>query len=72
LAQIKIAALATADLPDEEAEPRLEKDATAVKLIMQGVNDLVGSIGQPLTFDVIDDTMTRILKNHRSQNIGRP
>ena len=65
LAQIKIAALATADLPDEEAEPRLEKDATAVKLIMQGVNDLVGSIGQPLTFDVIDDTMTRILKNHR-------
>ncbi len=65
LARIKVTALDTAALPDEEAETRLEKDSTAVKLIMQGINDLVGSIGQPLTFDVIDDTMTRILKNHR-------
>lgn len=65
LAQVKMTALATANLPDEEAEPKLEKDTTAVKLIMHGINDLIGSIGQPLTFDVIDDTMTRILKNHR-------
>jgi hypothetical protein len=65
LAQIKATAVATATLSDDEAQTKLEKDGTAVKLIMQGVNDLVGSIGQPLTFDVIDDTMTRILKNHR-------
>jgi hypothetical protein len=65
LAQIKQAAVATANLSRKEAKERMEKDGTAVKLIMQGVNDLIGSIGQPLTFDVIDDTMTRILKNHR-------
>ncbi|HRQ39331.1 MAG TPA: hypothetical protein PLD25_15595 [Chloroflexota bacterium] len=65
LAQVKVAAIATAALADEAAETRLEKDTTAVKLIMHGVNDLIASIGQPLAFDVIDDTMTRILKNHR-------
>jgi len=65
LAQIKATAVATSTMSDDEAQTRLEKDGTAVKLIMQGVNDLIGSIGQPLTFDLIDDTMTRILKNHR-------
>lgn len=65
LAQIKQTAAATADLPDDAAEKRLEKDGTAVKLIIKGINDLIGGIGQPLTFDVIDDTMTRLLKNHR-------
>lgn len=65
LAQVKQTAVLTADLTDEEAEERLEKDGTAVKLIMKGVNDLIGGIGQPLTFDIIDDTMTRVLKNHR-------
>ena len=65
LAQIKATAVTTAALSDDEAQTKLEKDGTAVKLIMKGVNDLIGSIGQPLNFDVIDDTMTRILKNHR-------
>lgn len=65
LAQIKATAVATAAMSDDEAQTKLEKDGTAVKLIMKGVNDLIGSIGQSLTFDVIDDTMTRILKNHR-------
>lgn len=65
LAQIKATVLATIDLSSEEVEKPLEKDGTAVKLIMKGVNDLIGAIGQPLTFDVIDDTMTRLLKNYR-------
>ncbi len=53
----------TAQFPDEEANHILEQTSTAVRLIMQGVNDLVGSVGRPLTFDVIDDTMMRLLKN---------
>ncbi|MCP4358955.1 MAG: hypothetical protein GY796_13125 [Chloroflexi bacterium] len=65
LAQVKASAVATADLPTDEAEQLIEKNGTAVKLIMQGVNDLIGGIGQPLDFDLIDDTMTRLLKNHR-------
>ena len=65
LAQIKASAKKTAVLPEEDAQPVLEKDATAVRLIMQGVNDLVGSVGQTLDFDIIDDTMTRVLKNLR-------
>jgi len=65
LAQIKASAAATADLPTDEAEKLMEKNGTAVKLIMQGVNDLIGGIGQPPDFDLIDDTMTRLLKNHR-------
>ena len=65
LAQIKASAKKTAVLPEEDAQPVLEKDATAVRLIMQGINDLVGSVGQPLAFDIIDDTMTRVLKNLR-------
>lgn len=65
LAQIKASAKKTAVLPEDDAQPVLEKDATAVRLIMQGINDLVGSVGQPLDFDIIDDTMTRVLKNLR-------
>ena len=65
LAQIKQTAVNTSRLPEEDAQSFLEKDATAVRLIMQGVNDLVGSISQPLEFDIIDDTMTRLLKNLR-------
>jgi len=55
----------TALFPDEEANRILEKTSTAVRLIMQGVNDLVGDVGRPLAFDVIDDTMMRLLKNLR-------
>lgn len=65
LGQIKATAVATAELSDAEAEELLQKNGTAVKLIMQGVNDLIGGIGQPLSFDVIDDTLTRVLKNLR-------
>ena len=65
LAQLKQTAVNTSRLPEEDAQPLLEKDATAVRLIMQGVNDLIGSVGQPLEFDIIDDTMTRLLKNLR-------
>lgn len=65
LGQIKASAAATADLSTKEAEALMEKNATAVKLIMAGVNDLIGGIGRPLTFDIIDDTMTRLLKNLR-------
>lgn len=65
LAQIKQSAANTSRLPDEDAQPLIEKDATAVRLIMQGVNDLIGGVGQPVEFDIIDDTMTRLLKNLR-------
>ena len=65
LAQIKATVKKTAVLPEEDAKPIIEKDATAVRLIMQGINDLVGGVGQPLEFDLIDDTMTRVLKNLR-------
>ncbi len=65
LAQIKATAQKTAHLPDEDAQPVLEKVGTAVSLIMQGVNDLMGTIGHPPQFDLIDDTMTRLLKNLR-------
>lgn len=65
LAQIKASAAATADLNTKEAEAVMQKNGTAVKLIMAGVNDLIGGIGRPLEFDIIDDTMTRLLKNLR-------
>lgn len=65
LAQVKESAKKTAVLPEDDAQPIMEKEATAVRLIMQGINDLVGSVGQPLAFDIIDDTMTRVLKNLR-------
>ncbi len=65
LAQIKQTAVNNSRLPEADADPLLEKDATAVRLIMQGINDLIGGIGQPLEFDIIDDTMTRLLKNLR-------
>ena len=32
---------------------------------MAGVNDLIGTIGQPPAFDLVDDVMTRLLKNLR-------
>lgn len=65
LGQIKASAIATADMSSKEAEELMQKNGTAVKLIMEGVNDLIGGIGQPLEFDIIDDTMTRVLKNLR-------
>ena len=55
----------TTQFPDEEANRILEQTSTAVRLIMQGVNELVGDVGRPLAFDVIDDTMMRLLKNLR-------
>ncbi len=65
LAQVEQTAVRTQNLPDDDADPLLEKDSTAVHLIMSGVNDLIGTIGQPPTFDLVDDTMTRVLKNLR-------
>lgn len=65
LAQVEQTAVHTQRLPDEDANPLLEKDSTAVHLIMAGVNDLIGTIGQPPAFDLVDDTMTRLLKNLR-------
>lgn len=65
LAQVEQTAVRTQTLPDEDANPVLEKDSTAVRLIMAGVNDLIGTIGQPPAFDLVDDTMTRVLKNLR-------
>ena len=65
LQQVKDSVKKTANLPEEDAQPTIEKETTAVRLIMQGVNDLVGSVGKPLEFDIIDDTMTRVLKNLR-------
>ena len=65
MAQVEQTAVHTQRLPDEDADPLLEKDSTAVRLIMVGVNDLIGTIGQPPAFDLVDDTMTRVLKNLR-------
>ncbi|VAW32138.1 hypothetical protein MNBD_CHLOROFLEXI01-4198 [hydrothermal vent metagenome] len=65
LQQVEQTAVHTQHLPDKEAHPLLEKDGTAVHLIMAGVNDLIGTIGKPLEFDLVDDVMTRLLKNLR-------
>ena len=65
LAQVEHTAVRTQALPDEDADPVLEKDSTAVRLIMEGINDLIGTIGQPPEFDLVDDIMTRVLKNLR-------
>lgn len=65
MAQVQQTAVHTQNLPDEDADPLLEKDSTAVRLIMAGVNDLIGTIGQPPAFDLVDDIMTRLLKNLR-------
>ena len=65
LVQVEQTAVRSQSLPDEDADPLLEKDSTAVRLIMEGVNDLMGTIGQPPAFDLVDDTMTRVLKNLR-------
>jgi hypothetical protein len=65
MAQVEQTAVHSQRLPDEDANPLLEKDSTAVRLIMEGANDLIGTIGQPPAFDLVDDTMTRLLKNLR-------
>ena len=65
LAQVEQTAVRTQNLPDDDADPLLEKDSTAVRLIMAGINDLIGTIGQEPEFDLVDDTMTRVLKNLR-------
>ena len=65
MAQVEHTAVRSQNLPDDDADPLLEKDSTAVRLIMEGVNDLVGTIGKPPEFDLIDDIMTRVLKNLR-------
>jgi hypothetical protein len=65
LAQVEQTAVRTQHLPDEDADPLLEKDSTAVRLVMEGVNDLIGTIGKPPEFDLVDDIMTRVLKNLR-------
>jgi hypothetical protein len=65
MAQVEQTAVRSQTLPDEDANPLLEKASTAVRLIMAGVNDLIGTIGQPPHFDLVDDIMTRVLKNLR-------
>ncbi len=65
MAQVQQTAVRTQSLPDDDADPVLEKDSTAVRLIMEGVNDLVGTIGKQPEFDLVDDIMTRVLKNLR-------
>lgn len=65
MAQVEQTAVHTQRLPDEDANPLLEKDSTAVRLIMLGVNDLIGTIGRAPEFDLVDDVMTRLLKNLR-------
>ena len=65
MAQVEQTAVHTQRLPDEDANPLLEKDSTAVRLIMAGVNDLIGTIGKPPEFDLVDDTMTKMKKNLR-------
>ncbi|GJM41177.1 MAG: hypothetical protein DHS20C20_14590 [Ardenticatenaceae bacterium] len=65
LAQMEQTAVHTQRLPDDDANPLLQKDSTAVQLIMEGVNDLMGTIGNPPAFDLVDDVMTRLLKNLR-------
>jgi hypothetical protein len=65
MTQVQQTAVRTQTLPDDDADPVLEKDSTAVRLIMEGVNDLIGTIGQPPAFDLVDDIMTRVLKNLR-------
>ena len=65
MAQVEQTAVRTQHLPDEDADPLLEKDSTAVRLVMEGVNDLIGTIGKPPEFDLVDDIMTRVLKNLR-------
>lgn len=65
MAQVEETAVRTQHLPDDDADPLLEKDGTAVRLIMAGINDLMGTIGKEPEFDLVDDTMTRVLKNLR-------
>ena len=65
MAQVEQTAVRTQHLPDDDADPLLEKDGTAVHLIMAGINDLMGTIGKQPEFDLVDDTMTRVLKNLR-------
>ena len=65
MAQVEQTAVRTQHLPDDDADPLLEKDGTAVHLIMAGINDLIGTIGKQPEFDLVDDTMTRVLKNLR-------
>ncbi|WP_420641248.1 hypothetical protein [Candidatus Leptofilum sp.] len=65
LAQVEQTAVRNQHLPDEEANPLLQKNSAAVHLIMAGVNDLIGTIGKPPEFDLVDDVMTRLLKNLR-------
>ena len=65
MAQVEQTAVRSQNLPDEDADPVLEKASTAVHLIMAGVNDLIGTIGQTPEFDLVDDIMTRLLKNLR-------
>ena len=65
MAQVEQTAVRSQNLPDEDAEPLLEKDSTAVRLVMAGINDLMGTIGKEPEFDLVDDIMTRVLKNLR-------
>ena len=61
--QLQKTAARTIKLPEEDARPLLEKDATAIQLIITGVNDLLRRLNAPPDYDVVDDTLTRMLKN---------
>ena len=59
MAQVAQTAVHTQRLPDEDADPLLEKDSTAVRLIMVGVNDLIGT-----------PTMKRTVRPYASSWLG--
>ena len=63
LAHVEPAAARTANLPDDDAMPVLEEKVAAVRSVMHLVNRLVGTAGETAEGDVVDDQMTRLLKN---------
>ncbi|HEX6383350.1 MAG TPA: hypothetical protein VF177_01650 [Anaerolineae bacterium] len=64
LAQVEQAAVRTANLPDDDAMPVLEEKVAAVRSVMQLVNRIVGTVEETAgEGDVVDDQMTRLLKN---------
>lgn len=68
LEQVKQKGQETADLPDEEAKAILEERVTAVRAVMQTVNQLMGPLktadDEPLTENhILNDITTRLLKN---------
>lgn len=63
MSYIESTARSTLDLPSGEALPQLEKQVTAVRMVMQHINKLMGATGKPLEKEVLDEQMMRIFKN---------